>query len=109
MKTAVIHRYTAAPIGLSTIAMPKGSRVVNIQPGKTGWNIYASHVTPPGGKECIMENRHFFSVKTGVEFPAGAEYLTTIRGGLHLLSLPTEGHVSDWKELYPTIDESAAE
>ncbi len=109
MKTAVIHRYTAAPLGVSTLAMPKGARIVSVEPGSKGWNIYASHITPPGGKECVMENRHFVSLKTGVEFPAGAEYLKTIRGGLHLLSLPTDGHLSDWNELYPQIDEAAAE
>lgn len=109
MKTAVIHRYQVAPVGVSTVEMPKGARIVNVQPGKTGWNIYASHITPPADAVPAMEKRHFVGLKTGVEFPAGAEYLATIRGGIHLLSLPTNGHLNDWLTLYPAIDETLAE
>jgi hypothetical protein len=89
--------------------MPKGARVVSVEPGSKGWNVYASHITPPADKPLEMAQRGFVSLKTGTEFPVGANYLTTIRGGLHVLELPTAGHVQDWHDLYPQIDESAAE
>ncbi len=109
MKTAVIHRYQIAPLGLTVVNMPKGARVVNVQPGSKGWNVYASHITPPADKPLEMQQRGFVSLKTGTEFPVGANYLTTIRGGLHVLELPTAGHVQDWLDLYPQIDEKDAD
>lgn len=109
MKTAVIHRYQIAPLGLTVVNMPKGARVVSVEPGSKGWNVYASHITPPADGVLEIKRRAFTCVKTGTEFPAGAEYLTTIRGGLHVLELPTVGHVQDWLDIYPQIDEKDAD
>ena len=109
MKTAVIHRYPLHAHGLSIVTLPKGARVVSVQVGTNKLNLYASHITPKADDVPEMQHRAFVAVATGTEFPAGAEYLTTIRGGLHVFALPTNGHVEDWLALYPQIDEKDAD
>lgn len=112
MKTAVVHRYKVAPTGISKAAMPKGAHILCITAHPQGLQIFATHEVPEDADATPeTEERFFVLAKTGVPYPVGAQWHTSIvigGHGFHVFELTTPEQRDAWEAMYPAINEADA-
>jgi hypothetical protein len=104
MKTATIHSYFLTALGVSTVTMPAGAKVLSVMPSAKGIRLSAIHEETEATTGTV---RHFYVTRTGVPMPLSAmttgTFLHSFRGGVHVLEV-TAAAAADISDLYPNLD-----